>query len=646
MFFQGSYMNNRLITKAYFLLISLSSFVYSDISNANSVEDFSKHAQYHNVKISPDGKHLAALATVDGLKSLVFLETDSYKVTYSLNANKKSQAKSYYWVNNERVVIQVEQMLGALEKPINMGEIYALNYDGSKKLMIFGYRSKNGGGDAGQLIDKLVNDPKHVLIHKRLLSERTDALTSVAKLNIYTGKEREVKRAPMASSAFLIDGNGQPRFATGVDKNFKTKMFYSEGKGQPWKSFGKDIDGDFQPISFGKDNNSVYALKSEEGKPKGLYKYNLGSHEETLLYRSDIADPTYAVKSDLNEVYGLRIDEDYPKYVYIDESIRDAQLHKALYQAFKGDSVAITSKTDDGEKIIVHVSGDRNPGAFYLFNTKTMKTKHLFNARPWIKANEMAASEPYRIKTKDGLVLNGYMTLPKGKAKNLPTIVLPHGGPHARDYWAYDPQVQMLANAGYAVIQINFRGSAGYGKSFEEAGFEKWGTKIQDDIISATNYAVQQGISDKNRLCLMGTSFGGYSALQSAIRKPELFKCAIGIAGVYDLPMLYDEGDVKTNTWGDAYLDKTLGTDVAKQKFQSPVHHVDKLKAAIFIIHGEDDQRAPIEHAEALKASLEEINYPFEWLVKDKEGHGFYNEDNILESNQKILSFLDKHIGS
>ncbi|WP_019029706.1 alpha/beta hydrolase family protein [Colwellia piezophila] len=626
--------------------ISLPLLLCTGIANAASVEDFSRHAQYHNVKISPDGKHLAALATVDGAKRLVFLETDTYKVTYSLNANSKNQAADYYWVNNERVVIQVEQMRGALEKPINMGEIYGLNYDGSKKRMIFGYRSKEGGADGGFLIDKLADDPKHVLIHKRLLSRRSDALTSVVKLNIYNGKEREVKRSPMPSSRFLIDGNGQPRFATGVDKNFKTKMFYSKGKGEPWQAFGKDIAGDFNPIAFAQDNNSIYALKSEDGKPQGLYKYNLGTNEETLLYQSDIADPTRVITSGLNDVYGVRVDEDYPKYIYIDESVKDAQLHKALYQAFKGDSITITSKTDDGEKIIVHVSGDRNPGAFYLFNTKTMKTKHIFNARPWIKANEMAASEPFRIKTKDGLVLNGYLTLPNGKDKNLPTVVLPHGGPQARDYWGYHPQVQMLANAGYAVIQVNFRGSTGYGKTFEEAGFHKWGTKIQDDIILAANYAVQQGISDKNRLCLMGTSFGGYSALQSAIREPELFKCAIGIAGVYDLPMLYNEGDIKTLQWGDAFLDKVLGTDVAVQKLQSPVHHVDKLKAAIFIIHGEDDERAPIEHAEALKASLEAINYPFEWLVKDKEGHGFYNEDNILESNQKILSFLDKHIGS
>jgi len=647
-FSQGSTMNTLTISKACILSILLVLCLISEISVAASVEDFSKHAQYHNVKISPDGKHLAVLATVDGSKNLIFLETDSYKITYSLNANSKTQPSSYYWVNNERVVIQVEQMRGALEKPINMGEIYALNYDGAQKDMIFGYRSKGGiilSADGGFLIDKLAGDPKHILINKRVLSRNTDTLASITKLNIYNGKTRTIKRAPMPYSSFLIDGNGEPRFATSVDENYDIKLFYSEGNGEPWLPFGEKITGTFNPIAFGQDNNNIYVTKSESGKPQGLYKYNLITNKETLLYRSEIADPTSVVKSDLNQVYGLRIDEDYPKYVYIDDDISDAQLHKTLYATFKGDNVVITSKTDDGEKVIVHVSGDRNPGVFYLLNTKTMKLRHIFNARPWIKTNEMSPSEPFRIKSKDGLVLNGYLTLPLGKSKNLPTVVLPHGGPQARDYWEYHPQVQMLANAGYAVLQVNFRGSTGYGKTFEQAGFKNWGSKIQDDIILATHYLVQEGVSDKNRLCLMGTSFGGYSALQSAIRKPDLFKCAIGIAGVYDLPMLYNEGDITALKWGDSFLDKIVGTDVQAQKAQSPVYNVDKLKAAIFIIHGENDERAPIAHAEALKAALEAINYPFEWLVKDKEGHGFYNEDNILESNKRILSFLDKHIG-
>ncbi len=647
-----------LITKiSCFLVVSLSSLLMSNPSDAASVEDFSRHAQYHNVKISPDGKHLAALVTVGDTRSLAFLDAETYEVTYSLNASSKNQAANYYWANNERVVIQIQQMRGSFEQPLDYGEIYAINYDGTKKRMIFGYRadraSINKGGStsgasfySGYISSTFKGESKYILVEKQRFSRSRDSLAKIIKLNIYNGKEREVKTAPMPYSDFLIDGKGQPRFASAIGKDALNKLFYSEGKGKAWKKFDVSFKGTFEPIAFGEDNNSIYAFKGEQGKPKGLFKYDLKTQEETLLFQSDIADPTFEMKSALNKVYAVRVDEDYPKYVYLDETVKDAKLHKALYRFFKGDNVAITSKTADGEQLILKVSGDKNPGSFYLFNTKTMKNKLLFNARPWINPQEMAATEPFRIKTKDGLVLNGYLTLPIGKDKNLPTVVLPHGGPHARDYWGYDPQVQMLASAGYAVIQVNFRGSTGYGDNFEVAGYGNWGSKIQDDIILATNYAVQQGISDKDRLCIFGASFGGYSALQSAIRKPDLYKCAIGYVGVYDLPMLYDEGDIKTAKWGDAYLDKTLGTDVAEQKIQSPVHNVDKLKAAVFIVHGEEDERAHFEHALALKASLEAINYPFEWLVKDKEGHGFYNEDNILELNKKILSFLDKHIGS
>jgi len=617
-------------------------------SNAATVEDFSRHIQYYDIKISPDGKHLAALMNSDGGKSLVFLDSETYKVTYALTSDRKSQPASYYWVNNERVVIQVEQLRGSLEKPINMGELYAINYDGKAGKMIFGYRSEGGmvlSGDAGFLIDTLKDDDKHVLIRKQILSRKSDVLPKVVRLNVYSGKEKRLRTAPIPYSQFLIDNNGHPRFVSGIDSNHKTRLFYSKGKGDKWQLFGDEFDGEFTPISFTQDNQSIYAFKSEGGGVKGLYKYNLKTKEEISLYKSKMVDPTYVIKSDINSVYGLRLDEDYPSYVYLDKNEKEAKLHAALYNAFKGDNVVITSKTKDGKQVIVNVNSDRNPGSFYLFNTVTMQAKHLFNSASWIKPKEMSPVEPFRVTTSDGLILNGFLTIPKTKTKTLPTIILPHGGPHARDYWQYSPQVQMLAAAGYAVVQINFRGSTGYGKSFLEAGYKNWGTKIQDDILLATKYVIQQGIADKNRICIFGTSFGGYSALQSAIRTPELFKCAIGYAGVYDLPMLYKEGDITSLKWGDAFLDKTLGINIEQQRAQSPVYNIAQLKAPVLIIHGEDDKRAPLEHAEKLRKALDKYNHSYEWLVKDKEGHGFYDEVNVLDANKKILSFLNKYIG-
>ncbi|MCL1067327.1 S9 family peptidase [Shewanella olleyana] len=616
---------------------------------AASVEDYSRHSDYYNVKISPDGKHLAVLVNDEGKKKLAFLRTDNFELTFALNSNNNGQPADYYWVNNERVIVQVVQSRGFLEQPINMGEIFGVNYDGSKRKMIFGYRSQGGivySGSGGFLIDKLAGDKKHVLITKQSFSRDGDVLPEVVRLNVYTGKERRVKRAPISYSQFLVDNDGVPRFVVGADKNAKTKIFYREGKGEDWQPFDQQIDGEFTPLAFSSDNQSVYALKTDPEKPKGLYRYDLKTSTETFLYRSEIADPTYAIKSDLNEVYGLRLDEDYSSYIFIKPDTQEAKLHKALIQAFNGDSVEITSKTQDGKQMVVHVSSDRNPGSFYLFDTETMNARFLLASQSWIKKEQQASTEPFRLKTPDGLVLNGYLTLPIGKKENLPTVVLPHGGPHARDYWSYDPQVQMLANAGYAVLKVNFRGSDGYGESFMEAGYGQWGTGIQDDITLALNYAIQTGVTDKDRVCIFGASFGGYSALQSAIRQPDMYQCAIGYVGVYDLPMMFDEGDIKTIKWGDAYLDKTLGTDKAERIAQSPARNVDKLKAPVLIIHGKDDQRAHFEHALALKDALDKKGHPYEWLVKDKEGHGFYNEDNILEANKAILSFLDKYIGA
>lgn len=615
------------------------------IVNATSINDFSRHPEFYNVKISPDGKHLAVLINTDGRKTLAFLDSKTYEVTASLGGGKRDQVADYYWVNDERVIVQVEQVRGSLAKPVTYGEIYAVNFDGKKGRMIFGYRAKTPSGRGGFLLDILQSEDKYVLIRSQALSRRSNVIPEVLRLNVYNGRARKVKRAPIPYSQFLVDHNGTPRFVTGTDDDYNTQLFYSKGKGGDWTPFGDSFQGSFEPIAFTDDDKSIYALKSDDGGPKALFKYSLETKKEIELYRSTMVDPTYTISSKLNEVYGLRIDEDYPAYIYLKPDSKEAQLHKSLVTAFNGDSVLISSTTRDGKLAVVHVSSDREPGQFYLFNTETMEAQNLLSTRSWIKPSQMAMTEPFRIKTKDGLLLNGQITLPLGKRKNLPTVVYPHGGPHARDYWGFDPTVQMLASRGYAVVQVNFRGSTGYGNNFMEAGYGNWGTKIQDDILLATKYAVQEGVADKHRMCIYGVSFGGYSALQSAIRRPDTFKCVIGYAGVYDLEMLYDEGDVKDNTWGDAYLDKTLGADKVQQRLQSPVHHINKLKAPVFIIHGEDDERAPIEHAEALKEALEATQHSYEWLVKDKEGHGFYKEENILEANEKILTFLDKYIG-
>jgi len=193
-------------------------------------------------------------------------------------------------------------------------------------------------------------------------------------------------------------------------------------------------------------------------------------------------------------------------------------------------------------------------------------------------------------------------------------------------------------------LQVNFRGSTGYGTDFMEAGYGEWGRKIQYDIIDATRWAIAEGLADPNRVGIFGASFGGYSALQAPLIEPDLFKAAIGYVGVYDLDMLYSTGDIETMRWGESYLDKTLPETPEERAAQSPLQNLDKLKTPVFIVHGEDDPRAAFAHAEALRDALDDISYPYEWLSKKGEGHGFYDEGNREELFERILTFLNKHV--
>ena len=221
----------------------------------------------------------------------------------------------------------------------------------------------------------------------------------------------------------------------------------------------------------------------------------------------------------------------------------------------------------DGNKIIVSVYSDSNPGELYLYDRGTGKARFLMQGRAWLDPKKMASVKPFSFASRDGRTLYGYLTLPKGSnGKKLPLIVNPHGGPIGpRDNWRFSGETQLFANRGYAVLQVNFRGSGGYGREFRDAGHRQWAQGIQNDILDATHWAIDKGYADKDRICIYGGSFGGYSALMAPIREPGLFKCAVGYVGVYDLGMLYEKGDIPQRESGLRYLRRTIGTDKAER---------------------------------------------------------------------------------
>jgi dipeptidyl aminopeptidase/acylaminoacyl peptidase len=321
-------------------------------------------------------------------------------------------------------------------------------------------------------------------------------------------------------------------------------------------------------------------------------------------------------------------------------------LHQ-IQSIFPNDTVSITSSTTDESRIIIKVSSAQNPGDFYMFDTQKRKLRFLTKSSPWIEPKKMAEVQPIKLSVRDGMELFGYLTKPLNQNKNLPLVILPHGGPHnVRDYWEYDPDVQLLAKHGYAVLQLNYRGSGGYGRDYQANGYGEWGGKMQDDLTDATNWAINSGLADEKRICVYGASYGGYAAMMAAIKEPNLYKCAIGYAGVYDLPLLFQEGDISDTKRGLNYLDKVIGKDQNELKQRSPAYNVDKIKAGLFFVHGGKDERAPIEQLNAMTKALDNIKYPYELMLKGNEGHGFYQLDNREEFYKRLLSFLKQHIGN
>jgi dipeptidyl aminopeptidase/acylaminoacyl peptidase len=309
--------------------------------------------------------------------------------------------------------------------------------------------------------------------------------------------------------------------------------------------------------------------------------------------------------------------------------------------------VSMEGASSNGQTLLISVRSDRNPGAFALFERDGMHARPLYQALPWVKPADMPARTPIRFKDRAGVELAGFLTMPAGGSqKNLPLVLIPHGGPIGpSDSWFYDPWAALLANRGYATLQINYRGSGGRGYNFERSGYKQFGSGIQDDLIDGVKWAIAQGYVDPGRVCVFGGSFGGYSSLMQPILAPALYKCAVDYAGVYDWRIGMDRSDTRRFAGGRTYFKEAIGSH--EDAFAiSPVSMMDKFNVPVLIAHGKDDPRVPYQNATDLRSYLDKADKPYEWLAESKELHGFASESHNEELWNMILPFLGKHIGT
>ncbi|WP_368561849.1 alpha/beta hydrolase family protein [Pseudoxanthomonas sp. UTMC 1351] len=618
---------------------------------------------FHDIKLSPNGDYYAATVPLEDRTGLAIMRRAEKKIVGSFSLGKNSHVTDFWWVNPERVVIAVAEKAGTLDEPVPTGELYAISADGSKPELLVGFRVQSAGPGtrlhskkvenvAAFLVDALPQDDRHVIIS--VWPAGDEPYTRAERMDVYTGRRTLVARAPVRRADYFTDNQGVVRFAHGAGPDNVRKLYYRHGDGADWQLISDEVvDGNAEyPLGFSQDNRIAYLQVEQSSGPDAVIAYDVASGNREQIMRDEIADPDWIVygidsKGGAGATpVGVGLVAGKPRRNFFNPASAEAKLYGMLEAAFPGEAVRITSTTADGKIALVQVSSDRNPGDFYLFQIDARKAEYLLSRRDWFDPEKMAESRPIQLKARDGLPLHGYITLPQvGNGKNLPMVVLPHGGPFGvADTWGFDTEAQMLAQAGYAVLQVNFRGSGGYGRAFREAGAKQWGLKMQDDVTDATRWAIQSGVADPNRICIYGASYGAYAALAGVAKEPDLYRCAVGYAGVYDLPMMHTRGDIQTARSGEAYIREWIGErdEIAAV---SPTNMANRIKVPIFLAAGGEDERTPIAHSELMERRLKAAGVPVETLYYKTEGHGFYTEEHRHEYYTKLLGFFGRHIG-
>ncbi len=615
---------------------------------------FTRSAKVKTAKVSPKGTYVAALSEENGKRALTFVKSATREITHVLRPEGESTIGRFFWANDERVVIEMVDHEGSLAAPVSRGEIYAVDATGQGGKLIFGYRAGEAQVGShirkatpqaawGSVISTLRNDPRKVLIEQTSMLETGDRLADIYKLDVYTGLETRVAQSPLAGADFLTDENGELRIASGRDESTTPRYFLFGENG--WREL-RQIQGFSNrsvPVGFLARERALYVTESvSDGF--ALYLVSIDTGERKVVSKNEIVPASSTVEDGpTGRVVAVEYDPDLPTYDFVDTAHPLCRILQGLLAASPNEHVRIVNATDDDRKAIVRVYSDRDPGRFFLVDVATMSAETIAEARPWLKPDSMAEMSAFHLSAGDGFRIHGYITMPANTQPGTPPplVVLPHGGPHqVRDYWDFDPEVQLLAHEGFAVLQVNYRGSGGYGLAYREAGYRKWGDRIVEDIIDATRFAVRKGFADPKRICIYGGSFGAYAALQGSILAPDLFRCAVGYAGIYDLGLLLKIGDVRLGRIGRGYVRTAVGEEEAALDKASPVRHADQIAARVLLIHGKKDERAPIEHAEALRDALAARGKPPEWLVESKEGHGFFEENARERMYERLVKFL------
>ena len=629
------------------------------VSAGVSPEDFARNPDVLRTRISPTGEYLATLRVVDDKRVVAVLTFPDMELKGVMSFPGRNQVLSFRWVNDERLVGSVTRDFGRFEFLSPSGELFGMNADGGRGKHLFGYRA---GADtpsatrgavqqyaSATIIDPLRDDPDHVLIQVRDWTAGKSSPVEAVRMNVYSGRLSRRIRAPVPDAQLVTDNDGNVRFAFSNDDEFNTVIHERNPETREWRVFSKVPFGDagLDPLAIAPDGRIWVNTARDEG-PLGLYLMDPKTQELTEVYRHEYVDATPVVEDDDGNVWGVRVDPGLPDIVVLDPDNSEATLREQLRAAFPERFLQVLNGTRDGTLQLIGVTDDDSTPEVYVFDREERNLARLFDSLPWVDDAKLSEMRPIVFRARDGVPVHGYLSMPRDAGDGpAPLVLMPHGGPHGiRDYWGYDPYVQVLTTHGYAVLQVNYRGSGGYGPHFQKLGYLEWAGAMQDDLSDAVHWAIERGVTTAGRVCIHGWSYGGYAAAMSVVREPDLYACSVPAAGVYDHNIQYREADFARHTrWGDNYLDQVIGPTPEERRLASPIAHIKRLKTPLFLVHGEEDARVPVAHAHAFLDALEKAGIDAAYMEKENEGHGFFKEENRVDFFKALLAFLDRHIG-
>ncbi len=610
-----------------------SSFAATDAVPKIPLREFFKNPAITGFQLSPDGKKLAYLKPWENRLNLFMREINSTEET-RLTSLKDRDLAGFFWKGNSYI-------------------LYSRDFGGDENFHIFSLDLKTKKETDltpwPKVRASIEDDLEDISADEILLShnQKNAEVFDVYRYNLKTGKSKIIAQNNGKIVGWMTDHKGKLRLAVETDGVNQT-ILYRDTEAQKFAPLMKtSFKESFSPVLFTFDNKNLYVLSNINRDKISFVEYDLKAKKEShILYQNPSYDISGFGYSKKRKVL-TRVSYSSWKNQSVFFDTEAEQIYQKLADLLPNREVRAVSQSKDEQTWIVRTFTDKSKGAFYIYDVKKNALTELAQLSENLPEKYMADMKPIEYTSRDGLKIEGYLTLPVGiPAKKLPVIVNPHGGPWVRDHWGFNSEAQWLANRGYAVLQMNYRGSTGYGKAFWQSSFKQWGRKMQDDITDGVQWLIAQGIANPKKVGIYGGSYGGYATLAGLAFTPDVYAVGVDYVGVSNLftflttippywkPML----DQMYEMVGHPEKDKDLLTAA------SPVFHVDQIRAPLLIAQGAKDPRVNKAESDQIVEALRKRKIEVPYLVKENEGHGFHNEENRFDFYETMEKFLDKHL--